>query len=182
MKFSLAFTVPEAAIAFYRESLRYVLDKIDMFCSFWRQAVQIDFFNKGSAKQSHVEYFLNTFNNILPNDDEKFDRLFEEFTDYKTLSISELPDTALTDTLIASYEDHDEYRLGTTWYHICQMKSLIGNDYRFRNLFSVVRLVLVTPHSNAGIERVYSLVNKNKKKAVIETNQILRDRYLPFQL
>ena len=96
--------------------------------------------------------------------------MFEEFTDYKTLSISELPDTALTDTLIASYEDHDEYRLGTTWYHICQMKSLIGNDYRFRNLFNVVRLVLVTPHSNAGIERVYSLVNKNKKKAVIETN------------
>ena len=27
-------TVPKAAIAFYRESLRYVLDKMDMSCSF----------------------------------------------------------------------------------------------------------------------------------------------------
>ena len=81
----------------------------------------------------------------------------------KTLSILELPDTALTDALIASYEDHDEYCLDTIWYHLYQMKSLIGSVYRFRNLFNVARLVLVTPHSNAGIERVYSPVNKNKK-------------------
>ena len=51
-------TVPEAAIAFYRESLRYVLDRMDMSCYFWRQAVWIDFFSKDSAKWSHVEYFI----------------------------------------------------------------------------------------------------------------------------
>ena len=28
-------SVPEAAISVYRESLRYVLDKMDMSCSFW---------------------------------------------------------------------------------------------------------------------------------------------------
>ena len=60
-----------------------------------------DIFNKGSAKWSHVEYFLNTFSNVLPNDDEK------------TLSIPELPDTVLTDALIASFENHDEYHLDT---------------------------------------------------------------------
>ena len=101
-------TAPEAAIAFYRESLRYVLDKMDMPCSFWQQAVWIDFFNKGSSKWSHVEYFLNTFSNVLPNDDEKSDHLYEEFTHYKGISISKLPDTDLTDAPIASYEDHDE--------------------------------------------------------------------------
>ena len=121
-------TVPKAAIALYRESLRYVLDKMDMSCCFQRQAVWIDFFNKGNAKWSYVEYFFNTFSNVLANDDEKIDRLYEEFTDYKTLSISELPDTALTDALIASYEDHDECRLDTIWYHLYQMKSLIGSD------------------------------------------------------
>ena len=90
--------------------------------------------------------------------------MYEEFTDYKTLSISELPDTVLADALIVSYEDHDEYRLDIIWYHLCQMKSLIGSDYRFHNLFNVARLVLVTPYSDAVIERVYSLVNKNKKE------------------
>ena len=37
-------TVSEPAVAFYRESLRYVLDRMNMSCSFWRQAVLIDFF------------------------------------------------------------------------------------------------------------------------------------------
>ena len=37
-------TVSEPAAAFYRESLRYVLDRMNMSCSFWRQAVLIDFF------------------------------------------------------------------------------------------------------------------------------------------
>ena len=31
-------------------------------------------------------------------------------------------------------------------------------------LFNVARLVMVAPHSNAGLERVYALVNKNKKE------------------
>ena len=75
-----------------------------------------------------------------------------------------LPDTALTDALIASYEDHDEYHLDTIWYHLYQMESLIGSDDRFCNLFNVARVVLVTPHSNAGIECVYSLVKKNKRE------------------
>ena len=87
---------------------KHVLDKMDMPCSFWQQAVWIDFFNKGSSKWSHVEYFLNTFSNVLPNDDEKSDHLYEEFTHYKGISISKLPDTDLTDAPIASYEDHDE--------------------------------------------------------------------------
>ena len=38
----------------------------------------------------------------------------------------------------------------------------IGDNFRFSLLFNVARLVLVTPHSNACIERVYALVNKNK--------------------
>ena len=109
---------------------------------------------------SHIEYFLNTFINVLPNDDEKIDCSYE-FTDCKTYSISKLPDTALTDALITSYEDHHEYCLDTIWYYLYQMKSLTGSDCRFRNLFNVARLVLVTSHSNAELECVYSLVNKN---------------------
>ena len=42
------------------------------------------------------------------------------------------------------------------------MKSPVASNYQFRLLFNVAPLVLVTPHSNAGIERVYTLVNKNK--------------------
>ena len=38
----------------------------------------------------------------------------------------------------------------------------IGDNFRFHLLFNVTRLVLITPHYNASIERVYALVKKNK--------------------
>ena len=42
------------------------------------------------------------------------------------------------------------------------LKSPIGSTYRFRKLFKVAKIIIITPHSNAGVERVYSLVNKTK--------------------
>lgn len=42
------------------------------------------------------------------------------------------------------------------------MKSSVVNNYRFRLLFNLTRLVIVAPNSIAGIERVYDLVNKDK--------------------
>ena len=38
------------------------------------------------------------------------------------------------------------------------------DNLRFRLLYQVALLILITPHSNAGIERVYSLTNKNKSE------------------
>ena len=50
------------------------------------------------------------------------------------------------------------------WYLLERLTSGIGNDYRFRNMFKLAKIVLITRHSNAGIERVYSLVSENKNE------------------
>ena len=48
------------------------------------------------------------------------------------------------------------------------MTSVAGTEisnwcsYRFRPIFKFAKIILVTPHSNTGIEYVYSIVNKNK--------------------
>ena len=49
-------------------------------------------------------------------------------------------------------------------YHLFQMKNSVGDNYKFRLLFNVAQLVMVAPHLNAGIERVYALVSKNKSE------------------
>ena len=54
--------------------------------------------------------------------------------------------------------------MDTIWYHISKMKSLVGNNDRFSLLFKCVLVVLLTPHSNTSIERVFSLVNKKKSE------------------
>ena len=85
------------------------------------------------------------------------DKLFEEFIDFKSLSDSELPPGA--------WEVDDgskEYRIDTLLYHIQQLRSLAGNNQGFELLFKVAKLILITLHSDVGIERVFSLVNKNK--------------------
>ncbi len=86
----------------------------------------------------------------------------EQFIDFKTLEYEEID---LSEAVLATYDDGSiEYRMDVIWYLIQQLKSPIGNCYRFSLLFQVARLVLITPHSNAGIERVFSLVNKNKSE------------------
>ena len=79
----------EAARAFHKESLRYVIKKIDM-TDIWSHAVWVDFFSRETAKQTNIEYFILRFEGIL-----QFDN--QEFVNYKTLIINKLPGGALTD-------------------------------------------------------------------------------------
>ena len=90
--------------------------------------------------------------------------MYEEFIDYKTVAIGKLRDHALTVPVIQENDVDNAYCIDVIWYHLFQMKSSVGNNYRYRLLFNVTQLVMVAPHSVAGSERVYALVNKNKSE------------------
>ena len=47
-------------------------------------------------------------------------------------------------------------------HQLQELKSPVGCSYRFRQRFKAAAIILVKPYSNAGIERVYSIFNKNK--------------------
>ena len=76
------------------------------------------------------------------------ERLYEGFIGYKTIATCELPDHALTDAAIQENNVAEGYHIDTIWYHLLQMKSSFGNNYKFPLLFNVARLVIVAPHSN----------------------------------
>ncbi len=63
-----------------------------------------------------------------------------------------------------SNDEHKEYRMDVIWYHLNQLNNPAAFNFRSRCLFQVACLVLILPNSNAGIERVLSLVNKNKRE------------------
>ena len=53
-----------------------------------------------------------------------------------------------------TYDDGtNAYRIDAVLYLLQEMRSSVGNNYRFHNLFEVTKIVLITPHSNAVIER-----------------------------
>lgn len=91
--------------------------------------------------------------------------LYDEFFDYKYLFVGDIDNA---EAELKRSEDDDghakfQYRMDVIWYLLQQITSPAGDSFRFKLLFSVATIVLVTPHSNAGIERVYSLVNKMSK-------------------
>ena len=68
------------------------------------------------ANWSDAQYFLLNFKNILEFHDQDKERLYEEFIDYKTIAIGELPDQALTDVVIQENDVADEYCMDLIWY------------------------------------------------------------------
>ena len=96
-------------------------------------------------------------------DEKKYDQPFDGFQDFNSMGEYEID---LSDAILMTYIDNgtNEYRMDTVWYLLQEMKSSVGNNYGFHNLCEVGKIVLITPYSNTGIERVYSLVNKNKSE------------------
>ena len=84
---------------------------MDMSDTFRNHAVWVDFFSRETAKWTDIEYFISRFEGILQFDNQEIEMLYEEFVDYKTLSINELPEDALTDAVIQENKNSDEYRI-----------------------------------------------------------------------
>ena len=76
--------------------------------------------------------------------------------------INELTEYVLTDAVIQETKNSDVYLIDIIWYYLYQMKSSVASNYRFQLLLNIVRLVLVV--FDAGIERVYELVDKNNRE------------------
>ena len=145
--------------------MKYVLKSMNLSGSLWEHAIWIDFFERKKANWSNVEIFCEKFNATLKFDERSYDSLHEEFLDYKSFHVEELPASALEEAFLQekSNSEHQEYRMNIIC-HLRQLKSPVASNLRFRLLFEVAHLVLLLPNSNAGIERVFSLVNKNKRE------------------
>ena len=48
-------------------------------------------------------------------------------------------------------------------YHLRQLRSPIGNNFRFNLLFKVAQIIMLIQNSSAGIKRMFSLVNIKRK-------------------
>ena len=85
--------------------------------------------------------------------------------DYQSLLIEELLLKDVTLEIKNTTEENEiQYRMDAIYHQILKIKSPAGDNFRFKVLFRVANIVFIKPHSNAGIERVYSLINKGKQE------------------
>lgn len=154
--------VRSGVLEYLKASLSYIYRKFPVNEPVITNAVWVDITNRLTAKFYQVEYFCEQFSVLLGDMDRA--RLHEEFVDYQTLSDDEIGTTAFREATTRE-SDADcaaQYRMDVLWWYIGELKEPGTRTPRFAKLSQIARLVLIIPHSNAGPERVFSLVRVNR--------------------
>ena len=87
------------------------------------------------------------------------DRLNEQFLDYQLLSADDIPPVAKE---TAGLNEDDPHQVDILCGYLKGMKKPGASRCEFDLLFKVAEVMNIIPHSNAGEERIFSLINKNK--------------------
>lgn len=153
----------DGVLQFYSSVTKYGLDKLPLSDEVLMHSVFVNFTERESCEFESVEFFVEQFRLNLSSKD--LNELQEEFLAYQLLDESDIPKSVWDDACVIEKKDDEEvkkyYRMDVIWGYLSTMKAGDG-QFQFKKLFKVAKLILVLPHSNAGAERVFSMVRKNK--------------------
>ena len=156
-----------AAQAYFKAAFLYVLKKFRINDELLQHAKWIDVAKRSKAEWENVEFFFTKFKAVTSISVVKQDALYDEFCDYITLTDGEIGRNIWDDAKVVDgyNEDSEEvfhYRMHIVWWHLAQMLLPESSTRRFKHLHKLAEAVLVISHSNAGEERLFSMVCKNK--------------------
>ena len=153
-QYSLFFT---AVKAFLVRATDYLLKWCPLQDEVLTHATWLDFERRLEKSFLSVQYFVLQYSEILPEMD--LDGLNEQFLNYQLLSAEDIP-TSLKESVGLSA--NDPHQVDVLWGYLKGVKKPGSSSYEFDLLFKVAEVVMTIPHSNAGEERIFSLLNKNK--------------------
>ena len=107
-----------------------------------------------------VECFICNFPYLFQDIDVNI--LAEQFMAYQVLPDDVVPLSVKTDV---GLDPEDPHRANALWTCLGSRREPGTNCPEFDQLFKVATAILTIPHSNAGEERIFSLINKNKTSA-----------------
>ena len=107
--------------------------------------------------------FVQRYNKLLMCTVQELDK----FLDYQSLSRDSIPqnvwDSALCYEASEDTERSSLYRMDTIWGYLSQLELPGMSNKRFSILAKVAKVVLTISHSNAGEERVFSMIRKIRR-------------------
>ena len=151
-------------VQFYCSVTKYGLEKLPLCDEVLMHSAFVNFITRESCEFADVEFFIERFR--LRFSCEDLNSLQEEFISYQLLNEDDIPKLVWDDACVVEKDDDGNevkkyYRMDVIWGYLSTMKAADG-EFLFKRLFKVAKLILVLPHSNAGEERVFSMVRKNK--------------------
>lgn len=152
--------------AFYVDAAERSIAKLPFDDAFLNNAKFLNFEKKVECTFDSVEFFCDKYSDLLGFNPTKMDQLQEEFVAYQLLNESSIPQAIWKEALI--FEDEStgikHYRMDIIWGYIASMKNP-DSSYSFQLIPKVAKLILLIPHSNAGEERIFSLIKQNKTQS-----------------
>lgn len=139
---------------FLKRVTSYLLEWCPLRDDLLLNATWIDFHQRLNRTFSSVEYFVSRFPSILEH--LNMDSVNDQFLSYQTMREEDIPDSLKDDP------DGGPCNIDKLWGYLKDLKKPGTNICEFDLLFKVANVVLTIPHSNAGEERIFSLINKNK--------------------
>ena len=145
--------------AFYVAATKYIIEKFPFEDDVLKCAKFVNFEKRANCTFSDVEFFMHRYQGIaglIVTDD-----IFDEFVDYQLLEQGDIP-ASVWDLATVNEKFGSHTRMDVIWGFLGTMRTGDNCNYKFPYLSKVAKLVLTLPHSNAGEERVFSLVRLNK--------------------
>ena len=139
---------------FFSAATEYLTSRFPFEDALFQHAKWTDFRTRQSAKFASVLYFVEKYNGVINFSHTEIDSLQSEFLDYQMLSDSFLPEDV----------GKDGFKLDSIWAFLARAKHADGQEW-FSLLSKVARLVATIPHSNAGEERTFSMIRKNRSES-----------------
>ena len=152
---------------YYKDALDYIQRKFPISDPVICNSRWLDILQRDKAEWNQVEFFTEKCSNqtFLQNIDN--DMLFDEFVDNQSICDDDISPDGWAKAGVVDVKDENKnkivhYRIDVLWHYIAKIIVPGTCNKRFKLLPQVASLVLVLPYSSAGLERLFSVVRKNK--------------------
>lgn len=154
---------------FYVAAVEYIKAKFPLTDEVLLHSKLASFEKRTECQFSDVEFFMRRYERAIAFDETMMDKVFDEFVAYQLLTEEDIPQSIwesatekLEDAEVDSSEDLAFVRMDVVWGFLSTLKTGDGCTLKFPHLSRLAKLVLTLPHSNAGEERVFSMIKLNK--------------------
>ena len=152
---------------YFKDALQYIQNKFPIKNEVIHNSVWVDVEKRDKATWSNIEFFLLKYSNQTCMEGVDNDKVLEEFVDYQSLTDDEIGHNHWSEAEVVDGKDEDDnktvpYCVDILWYYIASMRLSETSISRFKVLPRIAVIVLVLPHSNASLERLFSIIRKNK--------------------
>ena len=146
----------------HKAAFIYAIKYFPTFDEFLKHARMLNILDQRCSFNS-VMYLVDALKSYASFTPAPLTDMEEEFTIVQSMDIGDFPKVAVNEASIRIDDDGNPevYRLMCLWYHLFNMKMSGLQTSKFRNMFSLAKVILSIVHSNAEEKSLFSRVRKN---------------------